>query len=210
MIEQCLCLLTTIPRYTVFSSVYYCVSLFGIRFASRVHQQLPCVQVTRCHLQLEKQKQVETDSLPFEFSAWKRFGCEQLEADWGHLQHNLMLLSLVGPPCERYYGSPTLMLRGCKMLQRRQWNHVWTWTWHAVESNHWKHISYLLTCSLWPFLRTCTFFNPFVRKVLVCCSLAVAASHWLLGPPNAQILGLSGVVFALIMLNGGFGCKAQG
>ena len=44
----------------------------------------------------------------------------------------------------------------------------------------------------------------------MCCSLAVAASHWLLGPPNAQILGLSGVVFALIMLNGGFGCKAQG
>ncbi|CAL1157278.1 unnamed protein product [Cladocopium goreaui] len=74
-------------------------------------------------------------------------------ADWGHLQHNLMLLSLVGPPCERFYGSSTLM------------------------------------------------------KVLVCCSVAVAISHWLLGPSNAQILGLSGVVFAMMMLNGFSGCR---
>ena len=37
----------------------------------------------------------------------------------------------------------------------------------------------------------------------MCCSVAVAISHWLLGPANAQILGLSGVVFAMMMLNGG-------
>ena len=41
----------------------------------------------------------------------------------------------------------------------------------------------------------------------MCCSVAVAISHWLLGPANAQILGLSGVVFAMMMLNGGLSRK---
>ncbi|CAK9060859.1 Metallophosphoesterase domain-containing protein 1 [Durusdinium trenchii] len=77
-------------------------------------------------------------------------------ADSAHLQQNLMLLSLVGPPCEHAYGSSTLL------------------------------------------------------KVLLCCSVAVAACHWLLGPANGHILGLSGVVFALMMLNGFAGSQRHG
>ncbi|CAJ1391962.1 unnamed protein product [Effrenium voratum] len=71
---------------------------------------------------------------------------------WDHLQHNLMLFSLVGPPCERHYGSEAVL------------------------------------------------------KVLLCCSVAIAACHWLLGPANSQVFGLSGCDFALVMLNGFAGC----
>ena len=31
---------------------------------------------------------------------------------WDHLQHNLMLFSLVGPPCERHYGSEAVLKAG--------------------------------------------------------------------------------------------------
>eukprot|EP00931_Biecheleriopsis_adriatica_P105247 TRINITY_DN79809_c0_g1_i1.p1 TRINITY_DN79809_c0_g1~~TRINITY_DN79809_c0_g1_i1.p1 ORF type:complete len:247 (+),score=40.61 TRINITY_DN79809_c0_g1_i1:49-789(+) len=67
---------------------------------------------------------------------------------WEHVQQNLMLLCLVGPACERHYGSAAVL------------------------------------------------------RVLICCSITVALCHWLLGPRDAQIFGLSGAVFALIMLNG--------
>eukprot|EP00439_Symbiodinium_sp_Y106_P056752 s2072_g7.t7 len=87
-------------------------------------------------------------SLSSPLTAWRLFSHSLGHGGWDHLQHNLMLLCLVGPPCERHYGSTA------------------------------------------------------VFRVLVCCSVAVAISHWTLGPSNAQIFGLSGNVFALITLNG--------
>lgn len=74
---------------------------------------------------------------------------------WDHLQQNLMLFCLVGPPCERHYSSAAVL------------------------------------------------------RVFVCTSVAIAISHWILGPRNAQVFGLSGVVFALIMLNGLAGFERQ-
>ncbi|CAE7940345.1 elmMI [Symbiodinium sp. KB8] len=87
-------------------------------------------------------------SLSSPLTAWRLFSHSLGHGGWDHLQHNLMLLCLVGPPCERHYGSTA------------------------------------------------------VFRVLICCSVAVAISHWTLGPRNAQIFGLSGNVFALITLNG--------
>eukprot|EP00933_Yihiella_yeosuensis_P077995 TRINITY_DN8906_c2_g2_i2.p1 TRINITY_DN8906_c2_g2~~TRINITY_DN8906_c2_g2_i2.p1 ORF type:complete len:165 (+),score=13.75 TRINITY_DN8906_c2_g2_i2:246-740(+) len=48
-----------------------------------------------------------------------------------------------------------------------------------------------------------------VLRVLVCTSIAVAFCHWFFGPRNAQVFGLSGCVFSMIMLNSIAGFRQQ-
>ncbi|CAE7211065.1 Rhbdl2 [Symbiodinium sp. CCMP2456] len=121
-----------------------CVGLLALERQVHLHTRMEPSALSRYYAWLPWQ----ATSLSSPLTAWRLFSHSLGHGGWDHLQHNLMLLCLVGPPCERHYGSTA------------------------------------------------------VFRVLICCSVAVAISHWTFGPRNAQIFGLSGNVFALITLNG--------
>lgn len=107
------------------------------------------------------------------------------------------LLSLVYPPLHQYF--VWLPWRATFVMSPVTLMRLFT---HPFVHSDWAHLhqNLMIFCLVGPPCER-YYSSEVVAWVFICASVAVALSHWISGPPNAAVEGLSGFVWALIMLN---------